>query len=558
MQQSIVNIAKEMEGNGSIDAHLSFRGFINFLKDRRLHEKTMKVKYLDFVIGHFEHRLKGNEGVAIESVGPYEDLLELVYATIFPAIADEKESLWALSLPMLPVIFYGTDPFFDLLRDPANSKERACLIDKEEKVKKKLNLEVIYSLILKRLYNYTYVPASSVIRSLQDEKTGISHFYRLNIDARFIEVFAKGPLPAIDFTIFRSHRQLSAIVAYLEEHLPLPLFRFEGFSALTVTEITTEYVVDSIKNIILNPAQCGRGGHVEEVIRLLKILAGTSGVDFNLLPFLKLNDKPVFPGAMSGFSVVMSAFNDNPESEKENLSVINEYHLNPRPRLFEKIPEPSGEELFFLKTLRNRGIKSFGMVPVFYNNKPAGVLEVSANEEGILDQTLLSRLDIVIPLLAQLLRQDTEAFEARIGNIIKGNFTSIQPSVEWKFNEVALQYEKKIHSGGIPAILETIYFKDVYPLYGAIDIRNSTLERNSALRLDLQIQFELLTKTLTGLKEKVDLDLLDELIYQSDKWESLLSDSLTTAQELDLNTFLKDRIASFFPISGIAGRIWPT
>jgi len=54
MQHSILNIAQELEGFQLVDSHLSFKGFIDFLKNRKLHEKTMKVKYLEFLVNHFE------------------------------------------------------------------------------------------------------------------------------------------------------------------------------------------------------------------------------------------------------------------------------------------------------------------------------------------------------------------------------------------------------------------------------------------------------------------------------------------------------------------------
>src|SRR5258707_11145526 len=118
MQNFVLNIAEQLEGAELIDSHLSFRRFINFLKDRKMHEKTMKLKYLEFVISHFENRLAGKETITAEEMSGYEDLLELIYSALFPAIDDERDNLWALSVPMRPVIFYGTEPFYYLLRDP--------------------------------------------------------------------------------------------------------------------------------------------------------------------------------------------------------------------------------------------------------------------------------------------------------------------------------------------------------------------------------------------------------------------------------------------------------
>jgi hypothetical protein len=158
---------------------------------------------------------------------------------------------------------------------------------------------------------------------------------------------------------------------------------------------------------------------------------------------------------------------------------------------------------------------------------------------------LLTKVDVVIPLLAQLLQRGIDEFEADLKSIVKENFTSIQPAVEWKFNEAAWHYERMREVGKEPASIETIYFKDVYPLYGAVDIRNSTIERNGALRRDLQIQFRLLAETLASLQEVVSLQLLDELLHQAQKWRQAMNGALTTADELNLNAFLRDKVGFF-------------
>src|SRR5262249_14006251 len=147
-------------------------------------ERTMRAKFLEFVIHNFEERLQGAPIIDISEIGQYGDLLEQMFVCIFAPLTDERESAWALSVPVTPIIFYGTDPFYDKLRDPETNTIRACMIEKGNMERKKINFELIYSLILRRLYHYTFSPASTVIRSLEDVDTGLAHFYRLNIDDR--------------------------------------------------------------------------------------------------------------------------------------------------------------------------------------------------------------------------------------------------------------------------------------------------------------------------------------------------------------------------------------
>jgi len=295
MQKTVVHVIKEVEGGEQVESCLSFRGFVNFLKERRLEEKTMRVKYLDFVIHHFEQRLQGKDLIEIEEMDQYGDLLELMYASIFPAVADEKDNMWALSVPVKPTFFYGTDTFYNLLRDPASKEVKACMMEKMDKVRNKLNLELIYSNILRKLYNIDLPVKNSVIRSWLNEDTGLSSYYQLNIDTRYTEVVAKGPLPEICPELLHSRKPITEHLAWLTEHIPLTMVRFEGISAITLTDVTEDYVVDSIKNIILNPEESDvTATHQDDVIHYLKILAAKADIHFGLVPFMKVNDRAVF------------------------------------------------------------------------------------------------------------------------------------------------------------------------------------------------------------------------------------------------------------------------
>ena len=548
MQNTLLNIAESLEGADMVDSRLSFTAFIDFLKNRKLHEKTLRMKFLDFVIGHFEQRLAGKEPLTLETIGAHEDLLQLIYATLFPAIEDEQESLWALSMPMKPVIFYGTEPFYSSLQDMKTKKIKPTMLDNEHKERRKMNFEFMYSFVLKKLYNYTYdPPASMLVNSWDDMVTGLPRFFRLNIDTRFVQIVLKGPLPELDLALLQSlTHEPGAALDFLKEQLPLSLFRFEGISAITVTDITADYVVEKIKNIILNQAVCDKDSDYDNVLRSLKTLAGKVSVDFGLLPFLKVNDRPVFLDNVCYHSMLASAARQCGQMEGTYMSMAGSYFQDPKLVFFEQITEEMEGKHHFLSVLRQSGVKTYALLPIFHNHRLAGALEVYSREEGVLDLPLLSRLDIVVPLLAQLLQRSIYEFDDAIKTVIKENFTSIQPAVEWKFHDAAWQFLKDHHGEASPPAIGTIYFEDVYPLYGAIDIRNSTIERNKALGADLRVQFDTLVRVLSGLRKEISLELLDELIFRCEQWQEALSDELTTADEMDLNAFLENEVAFLF------------
>ncbi|HMH21899.1 MAG TPA: GAF domain-containing protein [Puia sp.] len=546
MQKDLINIAEELEGFDVIDSHLSFKGFLNFLRDLRSHEKTMKVRFLESVISSFEHRLPPKNELGLEEMEQYEDLLQWVYALLFPPINDERQNLWALSMPMKPVIFYGTNAFYHLLKNEKTGESKICLIDREEGGNKKINIEHVYSFILKRLYNHDYLPGNKLIHSYYDQVTGVSKFYKLDIDARFVDIIPKkGSFPMIGAELkARSHDP--TFLEFLKEKLPLSLFRFEGISAISFTDITGEQATENIKNIILDRNACEMDSCHDRVIHSLKALAGNNEVEFGLLPFLKVNGKVVFSGETLFHSIISAAAKKYEDAERNYLAMVDKYFQNPKMIFFETLPAQDEKFNAFLDILRKNGVVSYALLPVFYNNKLAGAMEVYSKKEGILDHGVLSRVEQAIPLLAQLLQRSIVDFDEEIRAVVKENYTAVQPSVEWKFYETAWHFLRDHFWKGDASGLEPIHFKDVYPLYGAVDIRNSTIERNEAFKKDLQTQFDILLTTLSELEKGLGPGLLDILISECRKWADMLPGFLTTAEEMELNEFLKNEVGFFF------------
>jgi hypothetical protein len=138
-----------------------------------------------------------------------------------------------------------------------------------------------------------------------------------------------------------------------------------------------------------------------------------------------------------------------------------------------------------------------------------------------------------------------DEFNLEIESIIKEKFTSIQPSVQWKFNEVAWHYLYN-RKRGLPEKTETIHFNEVYPLYGAIDIRNSTVERNKAIISDLDNHLNLLMNTLTALQTEHHSVLQEEMIYKCSKWKEVLQrDQLNGSDENRLVTFFREETTPY-------------
>ena len=121
----------------------------------------------------------------------------------------------------------------------------------------------------------------------------------------------------------------------------------------------------------------------------------------------------------------------------------------------------------------------------------------------------------------------------------------MQPAVEWKFTEVALNYiVNKQHNEDIK--IERIAFNEVYPLYGAIDIRNSSTERSHAIQLDMVEQLELAARVVKKAQVDMPFPLLQEIEFKIEKYIQSTSDVLLSDEEITIHDFLQGQIVSIF------------
>ncbi len=552
MQARILNLlygneaaAAAIEG---LDITLSLDPLKKYLEERSRSSRTIKSGFIEFVLEKFNDYPDLNENLTLQKLTEHRELLDMIYAVLSTPVTDEDGQLWGLCAPITPLVFYGTDSLFDVLVDPATGQVKNAIVETQLDIVQTKRPELIYTLILSKVYKFQQAFHTELVKTLKDEHTGLYKYFKLVFDMRFLDVHPKQKVPELrPEDIQRILHEPAPLIA-LSRILPLSMFAFEGMSLVTLIDVTEQYAVESIKNTIFNKGNChNNDDYYDNVIRSLKTLVNSNEVEFGLLPMLKVNEKLVFNESTCLNSMLIKSARDHGIAETAYLTVAENYFKNPKLLFFKTIGTEETGRHIYLNLLNVDGVKSYALMPIFYNNTLAGTLEVFSKKSDVLTEEILSKLDPAIPLVAQILQSHIEDFNSSLQEVVKEKFTSIQPAVQWKFNEAAWRYLKS--SMEKTPKMETIIFSDVYPLYGAIDIRNSTIERNKALRSDLQLLFNVLLKTLTSIREITNLPIIGELIYKcTKKFEKIMS-SDSDNDSVNVNDFLQnevDPVMSYF------------
>lgn len=537
MNTNIIEINKHPDTCPQVSATLSFRPLAAYLKRRLKTEETLKKEFYRFLLEKLEQQDALEKDIDVASLGKHREVLDLIFTILTPLMANEKELFWALSTPIPDRIFYSTDLFHDFF--VANMPDKKALKgdDFHKHHEKEQQLRYIYSLILERLYNFTALANSEMLVNHRDKNTGLNRYFRVTADMQFVQIYYMGgELPAIDFDRFSNLGKDGLELETLAKILPLQDFKFDGFTVISLVDVSQQHALEGIRNALANHVYST--GEYTEVIEVLRTLVNNPEIGFGLLPLTTVNDKPVLDNQNNSSSTLIKASKEYGISEELFLTELEKYVNNPKPLFFHASKDLASQEPM-AAAIYHSGIKTYAILPIYYNTQLVGLLEIFSKSDIQIDEKLLARLNQAMPLLGQLFQYRIEEFNVRMDEILKDKFTAIQPSVQWKFNQHIWDFMRKNGGNKAKQDIETVTFKHLYPLFGAIDIRNSTIERNTALREDLLVLLDKLGSTLEELRHTMKLELIDKVIFDCGNWQDKVSSYLGSGEENALNEFLE-------------------
>lgn len=539
MQARILNIDERHQDE--FESVLSFDLFISSLRQRVSQETSAKKGFFDFVLKKFESNKFIQGRIDPHMTGEFKDELTLLYTLVVAPLADEQQTYWCLGMPMSPVVFYGTDAFYGLMEQEQCKTIRDAFSTEKEAHKKP---EIAYSLILERLFGFDHLGKDSFVQSLTDERTKLPKYYRIHLDNRFVEIQPRFDLPELNFDQIRDRLNSNTALELLYDILPLKDFVFEGFSIITITDVTIEQSLEDIKTIIINNASYEDESYHLLLKQSLKNLIGNPEISVSLVPLVKVNNKLVFDYKNIHGSTIVDLMVKNDLGDEKIVELVQMFM--DKPMLLSSSAETSfSEKLELVKGLREIGILSYAILPVTFNRQTVGIIELSSPLENMIKENVLAKLETASPLIAQFLKDFGDAVNSKVESIIKDKFTPLQPSIQWKFNDVAWEYLRNVRENEARAEIGTIRFENVHPLYGAIDVRNSTIERNRALSDDLRFQLVTLIQTLESLGNTVQLTLVNGIIFKCQGMlQSLDTESIDDAQ-VRIKDFLEVEVDSF-------------
>lgn len=528
-----------------INSRLCFRQLVEALKKNISQGNSSEQKLYGHVIREFESHPELLEPFSdISKLASHTDLIGELLAIMFSPVTPAHENLYAVSLPFTFQTIYSSRLFHTMFLKQGTNEIKIP----DEETGRKLNREKLhyaYSMILKKYCGHICPDHTRSVYPFTDAHTGLTRFLELKIDARFMDVNPIHEMPQLPETIFSQHDNRLLTVEELMDKVPLHDFIFEGIAIIQVNDVTELEVISQIKNSLLNINAFSDSAVYSELEKDIQSLIGLKDVKIGVTPFFKVNDHYVYSELHNSNSHLFKHFHSIAGKDEISDCCKILFRENDRPLLFESINENSLSKAEYLQYYYMEGARSLIICPLKQRNELIGILEIVSPIPAKLKHIHISKIEAAIPLFTLALEKTMESLDNQIDKVIKEQFTAVQPAVEWKFTEAALNYIVSRQQKD-DVKMEKINFSDVFPLYGAIDIRNSSTERSHAIQLDLIEQLEMALKVVKKAQAEMPFPLLQEIQFKIEKFISSASDVLLSDEETGIHDFLQGQVVSVF------------
>ena len=518
---------------------LSLVGLIDYWQN----EKSKEGKFGDFTTRQIDAYLKEHPELLdnIKNYNLLQDNNEFVEFLMSAVIAPANELTMAAAYrPFSFESFFETEAHKKLINLHGSILELAKDIPMES-----INLQKTagaYAEILREFYQVDIAVEKPIILGAKHPQTGLHNYYKVEYNGTFCRIKLKGELPKLTEEEIKTLASNPYDIELWEEKLPYELFEFSGMTVYNLIDVTTEQTISSIKEFLLNkdaivdPASFLQlEEKFQSLLGLKDLSIGISGFNKNKFCFVDFRE------GVSKDKKMDIACMPCMESQEQ---IYRHFKENPAPLVVANIEESEmgeGIKMYF----SSKGIKSVIISPLFYEGSFIGLLEMGSKNQGDLSAIVNMKLETVLPLLSIALKRSSEELENKVQSVIKEKYTSIHPTVEWKFLNAAYNIIEQRESGK-EVTPEDIVFKDVYPLYGASDIRSSSTERNNAIKKDLKKQLKLAKDTLKALYKERNYPFIEELEFQVSKLYSKINKGILSGDETNIISFLQQELEPVF------------
>ena len=465
----------------------------------------------------------------------HEPLIKNLLADLFPT-ALTKNELKAATVPFYNLAFNFTERLEKLLSAAGADFDMAIRNFDEHQF-----YVMSCCLILNSHYGYNFDFSRPLFFDIPDNN-GIMKHYRILYNADFLEILPTEKAVEITEEDVRLLMDNFGNLELWKEKFPENSWVLKGFGIMSLFDATIESAISNLKSNLLKLDESKEitKSNIQGIFRSIYKIP-----DLNIgFTEISLEDNQF---TLSPFEDIKSyILSDNKELDcnrffcdvtMQKLLHSREYFIISDVEAYKKAnPMDAG----FADHLLAQDIKSCILAPIIKNGRLLGFVELVSARARELNSINANKLSYILPFLTDTIDRFYSELQNEVDAIIQNEYTAIHHSVYWKFREEAL---KHINSRAERDFAyKEIVFREVYPLYGQIDIKGSSTARNESIEQDLIKQIERLIALFRFIYKKEQLPLIEQHIFELSKIESQLKKELLADTESIIQGYIKKEI----------------
>jgi hypothetical protein len=466
-----------------------------------------------------------------------ESVIKHLLADLFPTALTNNE-IKAVTIPFQNFTFNYTERFKKIVNEAGVTFDMAIRNFDEHQF-----YVMSCTMILNAFYGQKIDFNKPLFYDIPNAK-GIMNQYRILYNADFIEIIPTKKAPELtpdDIDLLMDNYDN---IDLWKEKFPVESWILKGFGIAILFDATTESSISKLKSNLLKPEKEQITLH-ENFEAIFRSIFKIADLRIGLIIYNAEEDKfvkPIFNDqSLSSFilhieeelecknALLGCSFENLLENKKAiTISNVGKFALMP------------GNEILGSHLLK-QNIHSCIFAPIIKNDILLGVVELVSASPRELNSINASKLDLILPYLIDTTERYNTDMQNQIEAIIQREYTAIHPSVYWKFRKEAQKYFQT-YSQNKDYIFKEIVFKEVYPLYGQIDIKGSSNHRNETVKEDLKNQLEALIQIFENQKLNTNLVLLEQRKFELQSLYKQLELPLKADTEQQIQLYIENEI----------------
>lgn len=472
-----------------------------------------------------------SQDLSLDLAKLHQETIELIMLFLFPA-GTQEESMFKVTLPFQFEAIYESPALTQLM---AMEGVYFCLNNVAQKLNS-VNIIQACLVILNRCYGKKIELSPVTLIKVPDAQTNLLRYYKPAMNQEYIRVTVNGELPPLAEEDYQ--RLLSNIydMDLWLELLPPAVFSFHGFMFGQLTDVTEQESLGSLKHKLIRRDAVLDIEKVRELADLLRI-------HFRM-PELKLGltaiDFPTEFRVNHQYKIhydLLSEVVDNLASVSYAKSIYHRAFKFKEVLLVEDLTNLK-EKTELEERLIGMGFRSVLLAPLLnQEERVIGLVELASPEPYAINSFLEIRFREIMSLFRTAVARSREEVDNRLEAILREQYTSLHPSVEWRFIEAAYEILEQ-RSAGLEVAPMPIQFESVYPLYGQADIVNSSNQRNEAIHADLVENLHAARLVLVRALDLIDFPLISQVVLEIDQALAIQADNFNNSDETRIVEFL--------------------